>query len=104
MSPTYHVDITYTLPRSASEKTLQWREAEFAAPFSQWFTADGYFVVKSFHNWLASNTSKICIKSGDFVDVSRKSGHGLNKLASEREILSGSGHTSGSTARSRRRG
>ena len=104
MIPTYLVDITYTIPRSPSEKGPIWRQIEFSAPFSQWFTADGYFVVKLFHNWLASNISKICIKSEDFVDRNDKNGHNLKRIAPEGEVLSGIGYTTGSTARSRKRG
>lgn len=104
MTPTYHVNIGYTIPGSTSEKNLQWREAEFSAPFSQWFTADGSFVVKLFQNWLASNTSKICINSGNFLNESNKKGYGVSKATSESEIPSSIGYISGSTARSRRKG
>lgn len=105
MTPTYHIDIDYTLPQSSSEDGSQWRKIEFSAPFTQWFTADGQIVIKLFHSWLASNTLKINVsKSENFAGEINKNDNGLDKITTEGEAPSGSGYTSGSTARARRRG
>lgn len=35
------------------------KEVKIQAPFTQWFTADGYFVAKPFQEWLASSVPLI---------------------------------------------
>lgn len=46
--PIYELTVTFT-PPSSVEQTLHIR-----APFTHWFTSDGYFVAKPFQQWLAS--------------------------------------------------
>ncbi|KAF2009848.1 SPC25-domain-containing protein [Aaosphaeria arxii CBS 175.79] len=50
-TPIYECDVTFTpSPTSSSpSKTIHIR-----APFTRWFTSDGYFVAKPFQQWLAS--------------------------------------------------
>ncbi|KAK0306843.1 signal peptidase complex subunit spc2 [Friedmanniomyces endolithicus] len=47
--PTYYLTIS-----SANSETRQ-----ITAPFTTWFTADGYFVAKPFQQWLASSVEAI---------------------------------------------
>jgi len=51
-SKTKKHDCTYylTITREAGTKQVQ-----IQAPFTTWFTADGYFVTKPFQEWLAKN-------------------------------------------------
>lgn len=37
-----------------SPNNSQWKEIKIEAPFTRWFTSDGYFVAKPFQQWLAS--------------------------------------------------
>lgn len=48
--PTYYLTITTSSPSSGSPKTWQ-----ISAPFTTWFTSDGYFVAKPFQQWLATS-------------------------------------------------
>jgi len=47
----------------------EWKEVEIEAPFTKWFTADGYFVAKPFQQWLSSEVPPIGVaqreKTGD---------------------------------------
>ncbi|KAF1975149.1 hypothetical protein BU23DRAFT_410074, partial [Bimuria novae-zelandiae CBS 107.79] len=47
--PVYEVDVTFTPAGSSNPQKLHIR-----APFTRWFTADGYFIAKPFQQWLAS--------------------------------------------------
>jgi signal peptidase complex subunit 2 len=51
--PTYYLTVTTTTP-SKGESSWQIR-----APFTTWFTADGFFVAKPFQQWLASSVEAI---------------------------------------------
>lgn len=49
--PVYEVDVTFT-PAPAGSNPSQ--KIHIRAPFTRWFTADGYFIAKPFQQWLAS--------------------------------------------------
>lgn len=52
--PTYYLTITTSSAASGSPKTWQ-----IKAPFTTWFTSDGYFVAKPFQQWLATSIEVI---------------------------------------------
>ena len=105
LAPIYYVDIRYRGSRSSSKEILQWREFELSAPFSQWFTVDGVFVNKSFHNWFASNISKLDDpKSKAYIEESGTNDQGFSKDTSKRKFLNSDGNTVNPAMRSRRRG
>ncbi|KAL1603652.1 hypothetical protein SLS60_005240 [Paraconiothyrium brasiliense] len=47
--PVYEVDVTFTPAGSSQAQKIHIR-----APFTRWFTSDGYFIAKPFQQWLAS--------------------------------------------------
>ncbi|KAF2187088.1 hypothetical protein K469DRAFT_571407 [Zopfia rhizophila CBS 207.26] len=49
--PIYECDVTFT-PSPASSNPSQ--TIHIRAPFTRWFTSDGYFIAKPFQQWLAS--------------------------------------------------
>ncbi|KAF2463000.1 uncharacterized protein BDR25DRAFT_298695 [Lindgomyces ingoldianus] len=49
--PIYYCDVTFTPAPYASNPQQKLR---IRAPFTRWFTSDGYFVAKPFQQWLAS--------------------------------------------------
>jgi len=49
--PIYECDITFT-PAPTNSNPSQ--KIHVRAPFTRWFTADGYFIAKPFQQWLAS--------------------------------------------------
>ncbi|KAF2498336.1 hypothetical protein BU16DRAFT_524463 [Lophium mytilinum] len=51
--PTYYLTVTFTDPSGKTDTR------DISAPFSRWFTSDGYFVAKPFQQWLASNVPGI---------------------------------------------
>ncbi|TKA75353.1 hypothetical protein B0A49_04527 [Cryomyces minteri] len=53
--PIYHLTARYTSPSAPS----LWQEVQLQAPFTRWFTADGFFVAKPFQQWLASEIPPI---------------------------------------------
>jgi hypothetical protein len=52
-TPVYELKVTVTGKGSKAQSL------EISAPFSNWFTSDGYFIAKPFQQWLASNVSVI---------------------------------------------
>ncbi|KAK4634918.1 Signal peptidase complex subunit SPC2 [Fulvia fulva] len=51
--PTYYLTVSTTKPNApATSRQLQ-------APFTTWFTADGYFVAKPFQQWIASSIEEV---------------------------------------------
>lgn len=52
--PTYYLTVTTSSPESGSPSTWQ-----IKAPFTTWFTADGYFVAKPFQQWLATSIETV---------------------------------------------
>ena len=52
--PTYYLTVT-TMAVGASSYKIR----KIEAPFTTWFTADGYFVAKPFQQWLASSVPVI---------------------------------------------
>lgn len=55
--PTYYLTVTTT--SSSSSSTGQASTWQIQAPFTTWFTADGYFVAQPFQKWLASSVKVI---------------------------------------------
>ncbi|KAF2442207.1 hypothetical protein P171DRAFT_433754 [Karstenula rhodostoma CBS 690.94] len=47
--PIYEVDVTFSPAGSSHPQKIHIR-----APFTRWFTSDGYFIAKPFQQWLAS--------------------------------------------------
>lgn len=47
--PIYEVDVVFTPAGSTHQQKIHIR-----APFTRWFTSDGYFIAKPFQQWLAS--------------------------------------------------
>ncbi|KAF2270438.1 hypothetical protein CC78DRAFT_528215 [Lojkania enalia] len=54
--PIYEVDVTF---QPAPYKSNASQTIHIRAPFTQWFTSDGFFVAKPFQQWLASEVSII---------------------------------------------
>ena len=54
--PIYNLNVRYrtSSARSGSSNAETWQTIELAAPFTKWFSAEGYFVAKPFQQWLAS--------------------------------------------------
>ena len=54
--PIYNLTVSYLDPSTKNSKpdSETWRTIELSAPFTKWFSADGYFVAKPFQQWLAS--------------------------------------------------
>ena len=52
--PTYYLDVSVTDPGSSSPSSWHIR-----APYTTWFTADGFFVAKPLQQWLASSIEAI---------------------------------------------
>lgn len=52
--PTYYVTVKTSSTSSSALSTSQ-----ISAPFTTWFTADGYFVALPFQKWLASSVRLI---------------------------------------------
>jgi len=67
--PTYYLAVEVT---NAGSTPSSW---QIKAPFTTWFTADGYFVAKPFQQWLA--TSIEAIGDVDVKSASREEGDGL---------------------------
>ncbi|GAM90930.1 hypothetical protein ANO11243_089770 [Dothideomycetidae sp. 11243] len=51
LDPTYRLKVRCATSSGATEV----KETEFEAPFSRWFTADGFIVPQPFQQWLASS-------------------------------------------------
>ena len=47
--PIYHCSVTFTPASSSAIQTIR-----LQTPFTRWFSSDGAFVAKPFHQWLAS--------------------------------------------------
>jgi len=54
--PIYNLTVRYRTPsaRRRSSNAETWQTIELSAPFTKWFSAEGYFVAKPFQQWLAS--------------------------------------------------
>ena len=53
--PTYHLTVSPPSPSSSPTSP----PISVSAPFTTWFTSDGYFVAKPFQQWLASSVEAI---------------------------------------------
>lgn len=51
--PIYRLKVRYTDPKDSV--AFDWKEMEISAPFTRWFTADGYFEETQFREWLGSS-------------------------------------------------
>ncbi|MCJ1257433.1 hypothetical protein MMC24_005258 [Lignoscripta atroalba] len=51
-TPIYKLTVRYSDPTKS--EPWDWETLEISAPFTRWFSADGYFVAKPFQQWLAS--------------------------------------------------
>lgn len=80
--PTYFLTVRYTVPSAPNE----WHETKFDAPFTRWFTADGYFVPKPFQQWLASEVPAIGEADPNNVVEEIGRGSGIEKQASSQGI------------------
>ncbi|MCJ1300798.1 hypothetical protein MMC08_003597 [Hypocenomyce scalaris] len=54
--PTYKLTVRYL---DSSKPTNAWQTLDISAPFTKWFSADGYFVAKPFQDWLAAEAPPI---------------------------------------------
>jgi hypothetical protein len=55
-----HRGVYYLTARFQTRKgSEEWKELKTEAPFTRWFTADGFFVAKPFQQWLASEVPVI---------------------------------------------
>lgn len=86
--PTYHLTARFDA-----------KESQIAAPFMQWFTADGYFVAKPFQQWLASSIPVI----GEADPKNAAADNADSAAASTDGLATGSSKESGKKA-SRRKG
>lgn len=57
--PVYKVIARWTKAKNPYESGAQWKEVTLRAPFTRWFTSDGYFVAKPFQQWLASGVEAV---------------------------------------------
>jgi len=51
--PIYRLKVRYTDPSESA--AFDWKVLDLEAPFTRWFTADGYFVTENFQEWLSSS-------------------------------------------------
>lgn len=65
--------------------TVNGKKAELSAPFTTWFTADGYFVAKPFQQWLASSVP--LIGEADQKNAGREEKEQLAASGTESEVL-----------------
>jgi signal peptidase complex subunit 2 len=86
--PTYYLTVTSPSTPGSSSREIQ-------APFTTWFTADGFFVAKPFQQWLASSIGAI----GD-VDTKHAMRDQRDELAaptSEVEVIEQAGNGTAET-------
>lgn len=55
-TPTYKLNVRYL---DSSKSANSWQTLDVSAPFTKWFSADGYFVAKPFQEWLAAEIPPI---------------------------------------------
>ncbi|KAF2237997.1 hypothetical protein EV356DRAFT_332594 [Viridothelium virens] len=96
-----HVPTYYLTVRSKKSSSGTWKESKIKAPFTRWFSADGFFVPKPFQQWLASEIGVVgeADPSNVVEDIGRGSSNSLNTTL---ESKSPSSQKAGST-RSRRK-
>lgn len=54
-----HRGVYYLTARYTTKAGGAWKEVKVEAPFTRWFTQDGFFVAKPFQQWLASEVPAI---------------------------------------------
>jgi len=54
--PTYHLTARYSTDAPAYQN---WTTLKLSAPFSRWFSKDGFFVARPFQHFLASNIKPV---------------------------------------------
>ncbi|KAI9694350.1 MAG: hypothetical protein M1820_008998 [Bogoriella megaspora] len=69
-----HVPTYILTVRTRKGTQGQWKESQISAPFTRWFSADGFFVPKPFQQWLASEVA--VIGEADPVNVVEDIGRG----------------------------
>ncbi|EKG22045.1 Signal peptidase complex subunit 2 [Macrophomina phaseolina MS6] len=52
--PIYHMTVRFTSSDKKNSKNTLWQEIHISAPFTRWFTADGYLATKPFQQFIAS--------------------------------------------------
>lgn len=55
-TPIYKLNVRYL---DSSKPSSSWQTLDVSAPFTKWFSADGYFVAKPFQEWLAAEIPPI---------------------------------------------
>jgi len=86
--PTYYLTVSVPGKGGMPPETLH-----IQAPFTTWFTADGYFVAKPFQQWLA--TSIETIGDADPKNASRDERDELAAPNPEVERIAGAGQSNG---------
>ncbi|KAK0654386.1 Signal peptidase complex subunit SPC2 [Lasiodiplodia hormozganensis] len=52
--PIYHLTVRFASGDKKNAKKTLWQEIHISAPFTRWFTSDGYFATKPFQQFIAS--------------------------------------------------
>ena len=55
-TPIYKLSVRYL---DSSKSSNSWQTLDVSAPFTKWFSADGYFVAKPFQEWLEAEIPPI---------------------------------------------
>ncbi|GME22274.1 Microsomal signal peptidase [Neofusicoccum parvum] len=73
--PIYHLTVRFTSSGKKANSTL-WQEIHLSAPFTRWFTSDGFFATKPFQQFIASEIPIVGSTDPDNVveDIGRGSG------------------------------
>lgn len=72
-------------------------EWQIKAPFTTWFTADGYFVAKPFQQWLASSVEMV--GDADQMNAMRDQRDELAAPGPEVKVLESAGSATGTEGR-----
>ncbi|KAK8203674.1 microsomal signal peptidase 25 kDa subunit-domain-containing protein [Phyllosticta capitalensis] len=110
--PIYHLTIAYTTSRKPATAPAElWQRIELSAPFTRWFTADGFFVTKPFQQFLASEIPIIGeadpanvveeIGRGSGTAATRASAAGVQNVLGQMAAASGVSGAAGAKARKR---
>ncbi|KAF2088133.1 hypothetical protein K490DRAFT_19524, partial [Saccharata proteae CBS 121410] len=83
-TPIYELAVRFTAENKSSQTNELWQEIKIQAPFTRWFTADGFFVAKPFQQWLASEIP--AVGDADPANVVEEIGRGNTSASPKREI------------------